>query len=145
MSTCMRRLAALGTATLFALGTTGVARGHGEPPAPDTAATTITPLLVQPLPESPGREAMMLTVELAPGAASEPHRHDAHTFVYVLEGSVVMQVQGGTELTLVPGQMFYEAPADIHVVGRNASATAKAKFLVFFVKNVGAAPVLPVD
>jgi quercetin dioxygenase-like cupin family protein len=143
MSNCMRRLAALGTATLFARGTTGVACGHGELPAAGTADTTITPLLVRPLPESPEREAMMLTLELAPGAATEPHRHDAHTFVYVLEGSAVMQVQGGPEVTLAPGQTFYEAPTDIHAVGRNASATGKAKSLAFFIKNVGAAPSCP--
>jgi quercetin dioxygenase-like cupin family protein len=80
----------------------------------------------------------MLTVEYAPGASSTAHRHNASTFVYVLEGSVVMQVKGGKEVTLGPGQTFYESPDDIHTVSRNASTTKPAKFLVFFVKDKGA-------
>jgi quercetin dioxygenase-like cupin family protein len=59
-------------------------------------------------------------------------------FVYVLEGSVVMQVKGGKEITLTPGQSFYEGPADVHTVSRNASKTKPAKFVVFFVKDKGA-------
>lgn len=85
-----------------------------------------------------GKEATMVTVDLAPGASSPKHRHNAHVFVYVLEGSVVMQVEGKPEQTLLPGQTFYESPADIHSVSRNASKTEKAKFLVFFVKEKGA-------
>jgi quercetin dioxygenase-like cupin family protein len=105
--------------------------------------TTVTPLMSTALDGLPGKEGMMLTVEYAPGASTEAHRHDAHTFVYVLEGSIVMQVKGGEEVTLIPGQTFYETPSDIHSVSRNASATDTAKFLVFFVKEQGAAPVLP--
>jgi len=86
----------------------------------------------------------VLTVELAPGAASAPHRHEASTFVYVLEGSVVMGVKGDKEVTLETGQMFYEKPDDIHTVGRNASATKSAKFLVFMVKAKGAPVSMPV-
>jgi len=81
-----------------------------------------------------GRTAQMLEVEYAPGAASEEHRHDAHTFVYVLEGSVVMQVKGGEAVTIGPGQTFYESPDDIHTVSKNASDSEPAKFLVFFIK-----------
>ena len=83
----------------------------------------------------------MVTVEYAPGGSDPIHRHNAHVFVYVLEGSVVMQLKGGKEITLTPGQTFYEGPDDVHVVTRNASKTKPAKFLVFFVKDK-AAPVL---
>ena len=86
----------------------------------------------------------MLTVEYPPGGADPIHRHNAHAFVYVLEGSIVMQLQGGKETTLTPGQTFYEGPDDVHVVGRNASQTKPAKFVVFFVKNKGAPVLEPV-
>ena len=87
----------------------------------------------------------MITVDYAPGGSDPVHRHDAHTFVYVLEGSVVMQVKGGKEVTLTPGQTFYEGPDDVHVVSRNASSTNPAKFLVFFVKDKGAPVLIPVN
>ena len=87
----------------------------------------------------------MMTVEYPPGGADPVHRHDAHGFVYVLEGSIVMQVKGGAEVTLTPGQTFYEGPHDVHTVGRNASDTQPAKFLVLLVKNTGVAPVLPAE
>ena len=86
----------------------------------------------------------MITVEYPPGGADPIHRHDAHAFVYVLEGSIVMGVAGGEEVTLTPGQTFYEAPGDVHTVGRNASNTEPAKFLVLLVKNIGVDAVLPV-
>jgi quercetin dioxygenase-like cupin family protein len=98
----------------------------------------VTPLLSKDLTGLPGKEGLMITVDYAPGAADAIHRHNAHVFVYVLEGSVVMQVRGGKEVTLVPGQTFYEGPQDVHVVGRNASESKSAKFLVVFVKNKGA-------
>ena len=91
----------------------------------------------------PGKEGMMLTVEYAPGGTDTIHRHNAHAFVYVLEGSVVMQLRGGKEVTLAPGQTFYEGPDDVHVVGRNASSTKPAKFLVFLIKNKGAPVLVP--
>ena len=103
----------------------------------------VTPLLSQDLTGIPGKEALMITVDYAPGATDAIHRHNAHVFVYVLEGSVVMQVRGGKEVTLVPGQTFYEGPQDVHVVGRNASKTKPAKFLVFFVKDKGAPFLIP--
>jgi len=101
----------------------------------------IVTLMSKDLPESPGKEALMFTVEYPPGWADPVHRHDAHGFIYVLEGSVVMQVRGGQEVTLTPGQSFYEGPNDVHAVGRNASTTRPAKFLVMLIKNKGA-PVL---
>lgn len=103
----------------------------------------VAELMTKELPEAPGKEAMMITVEYAPGASSSEHRHNAHTFVYVLEGAVVMQVKGGKEVTLRPGQTFYESPADVHSVSRNASSTEPAKFLVFFVKQKGAPTTVP--
>ena len=105
--------------------------------------TKVMPLLNKELTGIPGKEATMVTVEYAPGARSAEHRHNAHTFVYVLEGSVVMQVKGGQEVTLGPGQTFYESPDDVHTVSRNASSTRPAKFLVFFVKQAGAPPTVP--
>jgi quercetin dioxygenase-like cupin family protein len=103
----------------------------------------VVPLLTKELAGIPGQEARMLTVEYAPGASSASHRHNAHTFVYVLEGSVVMQVKGGPEVTLQPGQTFYESPDDIHTVSRNASPTKPAKILVIFLKKIGAPTTVP--
>src|SRR5262245_17545610 len=104
----------------------------------------VTPLMSKDLPENPGREMLMLLVEHAPGGSSAIHRHNAHAIVYVLEGSVVQQVKGGKEVTLTPGQTFYEGPDDIHAVDRNASSTKPAKFVVFIIKNKGAPALVPV-
>src|SRR5215467_1452974 len=104
----------------------------------------VTSLMSKDLPENPGREALMITVEYAPGGSDPIHRHNAHAFVYVLEGSVVMQLKGGEQVTLTPGQTFYEGPDDVHVVGRNASSTKPAKFLVLLVKDKGAPVFVPV-
>jgi quercetin dioxygenase-like cupin family protein len=101
----------------------------------------VTQLLSKELTEFPGKEGLMITVEYPPGSSDPIHRHNAHAFIYVLEGSIVMQVRGGKETILTPGQTFYEGPDDVHIVGRNASRTKPAKFLVFFVKSKGA-PVL---
>jgi quercetin dioxygenase-like cupin family protein len=103
----------------------------------------VTPLMTKDLAGIAGKEGTMVTVEYAPGGSSTEHRHNAHTFVYVLEGSVVMQVKGGSPVTLGPGQTFYESPEDVHSVSRNASRTKPAKFLVFFVKEKGAPAVIP--
>jgi quercetin dioxygenase-like cupin family protein len=105
----------------------------------------VTPLMTKDLTGIAANEGTMLTVEYAPGASSASHRHNAHTFVYVLEGSVVMQVKGGKEVTLGPGQTFYESPADIHTVSKNASRTKPAKFLVFFVKVKGTPGSVPAN
>ena len=104
----------------------------------------VTPLLSKDLTDLPGKEGLMITVVYPPGASDPIHRHNAHAFVYVLEGSIVMQVKGGKEVTLTPGQTFYEGPNDIHVVGRNASPTKAAKFVVFLVKNKDAPVLVPV-
>jgi quercetin dioxygenase-like cupin family protein len=104
----------------------------------------VTSLMSKDLMDLPGKEGLVITVEYAPGGSDPIHRHDAHAFLYVLEGSVVMQVQGGKEITLTPGQTFYEGPNDVHVVGRNASRTKPAKFLVFLVKNKGIPVLVPV-
>ena len=104
----------------------------------------VTPLMSKDLPEFPGKEGLMITVVYPPGASDPIHRHNAHAFVYVLEGTVVMQVKGGKEITLTPGQSFYEGPNDIHAVGRNASTTKPAKFLVLLVKNKDAPVLIPV-
>ena len=105
----------------------------------------VTPLFSKDLPEFPGKEGLMITVEYPPGSSDPIHRHNAHAFVYVLEGSIVMQVRGGKEVTLTPGQTFYEGPDDVHVVGRNASKTTPAKFVVFFVKDKGAPVLVPAN
>ena len=104
----------------------------------------ITPLISKDLADFPGKEGLMITVVYLPGASDPIHRHNAHAFVYVLEGSIVMQVRGGKEVTLTPGQSFYEGPNDIHVVGRNASTTKPAKFVVLLVKNKDAPVLVPV-
>ena len=104
----------------------------------------VTELATKTLPEAPGKEALMITVDYPPGASDPIHRHNAHAFVYVPEGSIVMQVKGGKQVTLSPGQTFYEGPDDEHLVGRNASATKPAKFVVFLVKNQGAPVLVPI-
>ncbi len=105
----------------------------------------VTPLMSKDLPENPGREALMIIVEYPPGSSDPIHRHNAHAIVYVLEGSIVMQVKGGKEVTLTPGQTFYEGPDNVHVVGRNASSTQPAKFLVVLIKAKGAPVLVPVE
>jgi len=107
--------------------------------------TRVTPLLTKELTGIPGKEGSMLTVEYPPGASSPIHRHNAHVFVYVLEGAVIMQVRGGAEVRLTQGQTFYESPNDIHVVSKNASTTEPAKFIVFSVKDIGAPILVPAN
>jgi len=105
----------------------------------------VTSLMSRDLSDIPGKEGDMLIVEYPPGAVDPVHRHNANAFIYVLEGSVVMQVKGGEPVTLQSGQTFYEGPNDIHVVGRNASKTEPAKLLIVFVKNKGAPILTPVE
>ena len=105
----------------------------------------VTQRMSKDLTDIPGKEGLMLTVEYPPGSSDPVHRHNAHGFIYVLEGSILMQVRGGKEVTLTPGQTFYEGPSDVHVVGRNASQTKPAKFLVFFVKDKGAPILVPAN
>jgi len=104
----------------------------------------VTQLMSKDLTGLPNKEGLMITVEYPPGSSDPIHRHNAHAFIYVLEGSIVMQVKGGKEVTLTPGQTFYEGPDDVHVVGRNASKVKPAKFVVFFVKDKGAPVLVPV-
>ena len=103
----------------------------------------VTPLMTKELADIPGKEALMITVEYPPGSTDAVHRHNAHAFVYVLDGSIVMQVKGGKPVTLTPGQTFYEGPDDVHVVGRNASTTKPARFLVLLLKNQGTPVLVP--
>jgi len=111
----------------------------------ETKEAKVTPLMSKDLTEFPGKEGVMITVEYPPGSTDPIHRHNAHAFVYVLEGSIVMQVRGGKEVTLTPGQTWYEGPNDVHVVGRNASQTKPAKFAVFLVKDKGAPLLVPAN
>jgi quercetin dioxygenase-like cupin family protein len=106
--------------------------------------TKVTTLLARDLSGIAGKEGVVISVEYPPGASDPVHRHDASVFVYVIEGSVIMQVEGSAPVTLGPGQTFYEGPSDIHLVGRNASTTKPAKFLAFFVKDKGAPILIPV-
>jgi quercetin dioxygenase-like cupin family protein len=114
-------------------------QAHAAPPGP-----AVTALMNKALEDYPGKEVLMITVDFPPGAVDPLHRHDAHGFIYVLEGSIVMGVKGGKEQTLVPGQTFYEGPHDLHTVGRNASKTRPAKFLVFLLKDKNKPAVIPV-
>jgi len=114
---------------------------------PSSAAeqAIVNPLLLKELTDIPGKEMLMITVEYPPGAVDPIHRHDAHAFVYVVQGSIVMQVRGGKQVTLRPGQTFYEGPDDVHIVGRNASTTKPAKFIVVLVKPKGAEVLTPAE
>ena len=114
-----------------------------EPAAGRAPQASVTSLTSKDLPELPGKEVLMITVDYPPGSVDPIHRHNAHAFVFVLEGSIIMQVKGGKEVTLTPGQTFYEGPDDVHVVGRNASSTRPAKFVVFFIKDKGAPVLVP--
>jgi len=135
----MSHLMQICRATLLASGMVMAHHAVAAPPEP-----LVAPLLTKALADNPGREVLMLTVTYPPGGADPVHRHDAHGFIYVLEGSIVMGVKDGKEQTLKPGQTFYEGPDDIHTVGRNASKTKPAKFLVFLLKDTGKPAVIPV-
>ncbi|AOS81610.1 MULTISPECIES: cupin domain-containing protein [Hydrogenophaga] len=113
-------------------------RAQTAPPDPIVAA-----LFTQALADAPGKEVLMLKVTYPPGGADPVHRHDAHGFIYVLDGEIVMGVRGGQEVHLKPGETFYEGPHDVHTVGRNASQTRPASFVVMLIKQQGVQPVLP--
>jgi len=110
---------------------------------PTAKEAKVTPLMTKALADNPGKEVLVITVEYTPGGADPIHRHNAQAFVYVLEGTIVMQLKGGKEVTLTPGETFYEGPDDVHIVGRNASSTKPAKFLVVLVKEKGAPVLVP--
>jgi quercetin dioxygenase-like cupin family protein len=135
----MSYLRVLGTALVLACG------AQLTQPAPAASQPVVVPLMQKDLADVPGKEIVMITVEYPPGAVDSIHRHDAYAFVYVLEGSIVMQVRGGKEVTLTPGQTFYEGPNDVHTIGRNASTTKPAKFVVVLVKKKGVDAVLPAE
>lgn len=116
---------------------------HAWAAAANPQEPIVIPRMTRELPEIPGKEVLMLVVEYPPGGKDPVHRHDAHGFIYVLEGEIVMGVKGGQALTLRPGDTFYEGPGDVHTIGRNASSTRRARFLVLLVKNRGTDPVLP--
>ncbi|MHA6205634.1 cupin domain-containing protein [Dyella soli] len=131
----MRTFKTIGLLCLLAGGT---AVAQTTAPASTGAAppqAQVTELMTKALKDYPGKEALMITVVYPPGSVDPVHRHNAHAFVYVLEGSIVMSLNGGKEVTLTPGQTFYEGPDDVHTVGRNASLTKPAKFVVLLLKN----------
>ena len=125
VSRCVLSMASLIASTLFA------------------QEAQVAPIMSKDLPDFPGKEVQMITVVYPPGSSDPIHRHNA--FVYVLEGSIVMQLKGGKEITLKPGQSFYEGPKDIHTVGRNASTTKPAKFIVVLIKDKGTPVLVPVN
>jgi quercetin dioxygenase-like cupin family protein len=135
----MRDLKYFGVMLFVALNpfTASFAEAAGEP--------VVTPLMLKDLADMPGKEMLMITVDYPPEAVERIHRHDAHAFVYVLEGSIVMQLRGDKEVTLTPGQTFYEGPGDVHTVGRNVSTTKPAKFIVILLKKKGVDAVLPAE
>ena len=138
----------IGTLVSFvaAVGTVAVLFASGIVRADDTGhGVKVKTLMQQAFPDLPGKEGLLLQVDFAPGHVDLPHRHDAHVFVYVLEGSVEMGVAGGKPVILKRGDTFYENPQDVHPVGRNLSKTRPAKLLVFFVKNQNTPPVLPAN
>jgi quercetin dioxygenase-like cupin family protein len=128
-----------GTALVLTGGAQLTQPAHAEPAQP-----VVVPVMQKDLADTPGKEMLLLTVEYPPGAVEHVHRHDAYAFVYVLEGTIVERVRGGKEITLTPGQTFYEGPNDVHTVGRNASTTKPPRFVVVLVKKKGDA-VLPAE
>ena len=103
-----------------------------------------TPLITKDLPDVPGKEGLIEIVVLKPGEVVPAHRHNADVFAYVLEGSIISQLEGGKSQTVHAGEVFYESPTDVHIASRNASATQSARLLVFFVKQKGAPPTVAV-
>ena len=136
----MKTMKAISVILFLGVGTLMAQQPKVKPPPPEAS---VTPLMSKDLADVPGREVSMITVEYPPGSVDPIHRHNAHAFVYVLEGSIVMQVKGGKEVTLTPGQTFYEGPDDVHIVGRNASNTKPAKFVVVLIKDKGAPVLVP--
>lgn len=131
----VRRMLSLSTAAFMVL---------AAPAAVAEEMVKVTELMTRIPGNVPDKEVTMIVVDYAPGGADPVHRHNASAFVYVLEGSIVMQMKGEKEVTLKPGETFYEDPAGVHLVGRNASTTKPAKFLVFLIKEKGAPVLIPV-
>lgn len=133
----MSKFRILGAALVLACG------AQFAPTASAAPHAIVTRLMRKDVAEMPGKEMLMITVEYPPGSVDPVHRHDAYAFVYVLSGCIVMKVRGGKQVTLRPGQTFYEGPNDVHTVGRNASKTKPAKFIAVFLKNKGVPLLLP--
>jgi quercetin dioxygenase-like cupin family protein len=136
----MSSLRIVGTALVLSFSALSTPPAVAADPQP-----VVSPVLLKDLADLPGREMLMITVVYPPGVVEHVHRHDAYAFVYVLEGSIIEGVRGGREITLTPGQTFYEGPGDVHTVGRNASMTKPAKFVVVLVKKKGVDAVLPAE
>ena len=133
------RILATASALYFGVQVSEPARAS-DPPQP-----VVTPLTLKDLPDLPGKEMVMISVVYPPGAVEHIHRHNGNALVYVLEGSIIEGVKGGKQVTLTPGQTFYEGPDDVHTIGRNASATKPAKFIVVLLKKQGVDAVLPAE
>jgi quercetin dioxygenase-like cupin family protein len=140
----MRMFMTCGLLFLFACGTAAAQSSGMASTAPAAPMAKVSELMTKALKDYPGKEAMMITVVYPPGSVDPVHRHNAHAFVYVLEGHIVMGLNGGKTVTLGPGQTFYEGPDDVHTVGRNASKTKPAKFVVFLLKDRNAPVLTPV-
>ena len=136
----MSTLRIVGTALVLSFSAQLTQPAHASEPEP-----VVTPVMLKDLADLPGKEMLMITVVYPPGTVEHIHRHDAYAFLYVLEGSIVEGVRGGKEVTLTPGQTFYEGPGDVHTVGRNASMTKPAKFVVVLLKKKGVDAVLPAE
>ena len=136
----MSILRTLGTALVLACSIQITQTARASEPGP-----VVVPLMLKELADLPGKEMLMITVNYPPGAVEHIHRHNGHAFVYVLEGTIIEGVRGGKEVTLTPGETFYEGPNDVHTVGRNASTTKPAKFIVVLLKEKGVGAVLPAE
>jgi len=136
----MSTLRILGTALVLSFSAQLTQSAPASAPEP-----VVTPVMLKDLTDLPGKEMLMITVVYPPGTVEHIHRHDAHAFLYVLEGSIIEGVRGGKEVTLMPGQTFYEGPGDVHTVGRNASMTKPAKFVVVLLKKKGVDAVLAAE
>lgn len=139
----MRMFSTLGPLFLLACGVAAI-QPVDEAVAASPPRAQVSELMTKALKDYPGKEGKMILVTYPPGSVDPVHRHYADAFVYVLEGSIVMGLNGGKEVTLRPGQTFYEGPDDVHTVGRNASATKPAKFVVFLLKEQNKPVLVPV-
>lgn len=115
----------------------------GQVQAPPAPAAASPGLMSRDVIGLPGKEVVVAAIPSPPGQISPPHRHNAQVFVYILQGTMIMQVKGGPRMTLGAGQVFYESPSDIHTVSANASKTEPAKFLAILIKDKGKPAVFP--
>ena len=139
----MHMLKTFGLALLLASGAAAAHQSEHAAPAGGAPMAQVADLMTKALKDYPGKEGKMILVTYPPGSVDPVHRHYADAFVYVLEGSIVMGLNGDKPVTLGPGQTFYEGPDDIHTVGRNASKTKPAKFLVLLLKDQNKPVLIP--